>query len=552
MTRDKISFIKDNSYLPPSFVSTRTQSAQENESYVPLVLAPVEDKDANIDKVEVNGKKHVDKPAESTNKNASTQNHLNGNYFFNFTNNIMHNLNLMQCNTEEEFLELFNNFKDNNEVFSMIESESTKLTSAVVKHEIMRVYNNSPDDKKLLIIKSFKLLAAGDRSNALLSAMAKAEGTTEKDIANKILENFEVLVGTKDDNGEMVSGEDAQQLSHEAFSKVNYTDGCEQVQNMENDYEAYREKYNLDEIERKKPEELTPEEIDILEYAERVFNRRYAGAVTGTNVNENYTKENKVELLTTIDVAVEAFGIKEQVYTEAAQFMYDNKELFEDSYDNIIERMNQVTNNEYSEYVQKVIDNEILNSNKEETSNIGNSQKDAVAGESGEKQTCNNIESENQTTNLNFRQADNNTSTAEEISPPNTDSTRENNTQCYSTIVIPTKSNKTTTQTSEKSIPTNTNDFIEYVNKNKKEPDEIKNVLKYYEAFDSSQKKNILEKINSSVAFNLLLGLTENSVILSLDKCANFYMTSMVEHKKEKILEDNPNLRTCTNCGLMA
>lgn len=401
---------------------------------------------------------------------------------------------------------------------------------------------------KPLLVYAVRELPGESRAEALSTIEASINDHENKiQLAANIREVYAEIV-----TDEKVTKDDAISISNIMYRNLNKDDVQEAIALLNNNAQEFYKQYGttineLKEIRKTGHRELTNEENQLLLKAENCYEAQATGALTGIPINKNLSKDEQKPSLNLVNQMLNDTNLAETVYQSIAELALNNPEYEYLNSEEFISLMDEITNGKYSEIRQTVIDNIIKNNENAviETSETNDSSnKKYISSKYINKKTT-----------INARIAYSNiTAPFERNIIQDTEDSDIKDENPKKTIVEIAKEGNFRELIQYTNLHGAFNTVLEifsnYSDINNKAI-EI-HAQKLYSTLNPKQQKNILERMSYIKSFNTLINSTSNTTILSLDKCANYYMTEKVENIQEETLERTPNLKTCENNKLMA
>lgn len=234
--------------------------------------------------------------------------------------------------------------------------------------EAEEIFNNLIRDTENPIHKEYLTAAiselrSANRMNAVKLSMATCGNNkiSQQHVARGISKHYEQITCNKDAFGEYTSNEDNVAIAQISFAHMTEADVMATLDTM---------RARRAEIQAKiaNGEPLTEAEA---RYYNSVQTSQYAGALTGSVCNTDLSNPNTV--IGVIDTDTKAFGIQEEVYKTAANYVNAHSEELQITPEEFTQKVDKATNNNYSKVInntETTTPNTAVTQNKSEETNI--------------------------------------------------------------------------------------------------------------------------------------------------------------------------------------
>lgn len=204
----------------------------------------------------------------------------------------------------------------------------------------MLIDTENPEEKALLTA-AITELEAGVRNLAVKLSISNCQNnkTAQQKVARGLSDNFEEYtkadaLGCRTKNDENI------EISQISFQHMTEFDSMQVLDNMAARRRELEEKVKAGEV-------LNSDEAHYYNIAQSA---QYSGAIVGASINTDYSNPN--DILAKIDSDTETFGIREQVYAAANNYVKANQASLSITPETFAQTVNKATNNNYSKAIE--------------------------------------------------------------------------------------------------------------------------------------------------------------------------------------------------------
>lgn len=214
---------------------------------------------------------------------------------------------------------------------------------------------NTPEEKSIITSVIVELQASSRKLAAEVAIASCGIDKKAKATVAKGIESERINIATqKDALGKTLTKEDAVATADLTFKHMSKEDATEALENMKEQEVTLQEEL-AELLEKERKGTITKDELTRLEELKQIEDlyviAGYTGASTGSARNENYSKNDKTEILNTINKDIAELELEEEVYTEIAEYVKKHPEFSDKAKSEFIELLDKTSEGKFSETI---------------------------------------------------------------------------------------------------------------------------------------------------------------------------------------------------------